>query len=75
MMTKGLSTSVAMINGSVQVELVDIDFGYTARVSVTTNANFSPRLASLVEEEANRALQNMRRHMEACRLPKKKGTR
>lgn len=69
---KGKSVSVVSINGALEVQLVDVDFGYTARLTVTTSAGFSPRLAPLLNEEMDRALQAMRKHMEACRLLKGK---
>lgn len=57
---------------STDQQLRDADYGYRANIETAYDHRlYSQRLTPLIAEEMNRALQAMRRHMEACRLRKK----
>lgn len=58
-----------------EMELCDADYGYAATIETRFDHGwYSRRLASLLNEEMQKALQAMRKHKEACRLPKGKRT-
>jgi hypothetical protein len=70
--TKAKMVSVLSDNAATEMQLGDADMGYSVNILVAVDHRvFSRRVVALLNEEMNRALQAMRRHAEACRLPKK----
>lgn len=71
---KGHAITLLIGKLSTEQQLRDVDYGYRANIETAYDHRlYSRRLTPLLAEEMSRALQAMRKHMEACRLPK--GTR